>query len=76
MALARARFADVASARDRLARTVDLDRADRMAAYGGALQEVTERQAVEAKGIVRMLAEGDSWFETAWTRFRNGEIYN
>src|SRR5262249_30186088 len=63
---ARARFAGVSTERERLEKSVQVERADRMAEYAARIRNVegpAAFAAAEKLGVLRILAEGDSWFD-------------
>ena len=64
---ANARFYGVSAERDRLEKTVEAERAERMFEYAAQLEAVKDETglAIEtvSSPVVRILAEGDSWFD-------------
>lgn len=64
---ARARFAGITTARERLERNVAAERMERLAAYEQQLEQLKSASAALKGGkkppILRILAEGDSWFD-------------
>lgn len=60
---AQARFAGVVNERARLETSIAAERADRMAGYATALQAFKKVPRIEAAKVLRVLAEGDSWFD-------------
>jgi hypothetical protein len=56
-------FTAVANESDRLQKTIEAERAERMAAYGARLHQLAVRPSARKGRIKTILAEGDSWFD-------------